>query len=178
MGTWVARRTPTINFIATETKDLMNMEQKDVYICYNGADLDWVKRLAEQIESETIDGNESSRHLTAFFDRWDIAPGQSLIDRMNEGMKSARHVIAVLSPEFLKADWPRFEWKHIVAQDPNNSKGRLIPILLRDRSADGEERIDLCAPFRDLRYIDCRKPAEFKRSFVELIRRVRNLRKR
>ena len=37
------------------------------------------------------------------------------------------------------------------------------------------ERIDLCAPFRDLRYIDCRKPGEFKRSFVELIRRVRNL---
>ncbi len=153
----------------------MSMEQKDVYICYNGADLDWVKRLAEQIESETIDGNEASRHLTAFFDKWDIAPGQSLIDRMNEGMKSARHVIAVLSPEFLKADWPRFEWKHIVAQDPNNSQGRLIPILLRDRSADGGERIDLCAPFRDLRYIDCRKPGEFKRGFVELIRRVRNL---
>lgn len=153
----------------------MSMEQKDVYICYNGADLDWVKHLAEQIESETIDGDATSRHLTAFFDKWDIAPGQSLIDRMNEGMKSARHVIAVLSPEFLKADWPRFEWKHIVAQDPNNSHGRLIPILLRDRTADCGERIDLCAPFRDLRYIDCRKPGEFKRSFVELIRRVRNL---
>jgi hypothetical protein len=154
---------------------LMNIEQKDVYICYNGADFEWVKRLAEQVESETIDGNEDSRHLMAFFDKWDIAPGQSLIDRMNEGMNSARHVIAVLSPEFLKADWPRFEWKHIVAQDPNNSKGRLIPIRLRDLSVDGVERIDLCAPFRDLRYIDCRKPSEFKRSFVELIRRVRNL---
>jgi hypothetical protein len=153
----------------------MSTEQKDVYICYNGADLEWVKRLAEQIESETIDGNEGSRHLAAFFDKWDIAPGQSLIDRMNAGMKSARHIIAVLSPEFLKADWPRFEWKHIVAQDPNNSQGRLIPIMLRDRSADGVERIDLCAPFRDLRYIDCRKASEFKRSFVELIRRIRNL---
>ena len=153
----------------------MSTDQKDVYICYNAADLEWVKGLAEQVESETIDGNTSSRHLTAFFDKWDIAPGQSLIDRMNEGMRCARHVIAVLSPEFLKADWPRFEWKHIVAQDPNNSQGRLIPILLRDRSTGGGERIELCAPFRDLRYIDCRKPGEFKRSFVELIRRVRNL---
>ena len=67
----------------------MSTEQKDVYICYNGADFESVKRLVEQIESETIDGNETSRHLTAFFDKWDIAPGQSLIDRMNEGMKSA-----------------------------------------------------------------------------------------
>jgi hypothetical protein len=42
------------------------MEQKDVYICYNGADLDWVKSLAEQVKSETIDGNETSRRLTVF----------------------------------------------------------------------------------------------------------------
>ncbi len=90
-------------------------------------------------------------------------------------MKSARHVVAVLSPEFIKADWPRFEWKHIVAQDPNNTQGRLIPILFRDRSTEGGERIDLCAPFRDLRYIDFRKSGEFRRSFIELIRRVRNL---
>jgi hypothetical protein len=41
-------------------------------------------------------------------------------------MDSARHVVAVLSPEFLKAGWPRFEWQNIVADDPNNKKGRLI----------------------------------------------------
>lgn len=151
------------------------MEPKDVYICYNGADLDWVRSLVEQIESETIDGRSGSRHLSAFFDKWDIAPGQSLIDQMNAGMKSARHVLAVLSPEFLNADWPRFEWKHIVAQDPNNSQGRLIPALLRDSSVDGGDRIDLCAPFRELRYIDFRKQGEFKRGFIELIRRIRNL---
>lgn len=151
------------------------MDQKDAYICYNGADLDWVKALAEHIESETIDGVETSRRLAAFFDKWDIGPGQSVVDRMNDGMRAARHVIVVLSPEFLKADWPRFEWKHIVTQDPNNSQGRLIPILLRDRALAGDERIDLCAPFRDLRYIDFRKPSEFKRGFAELIRRIRNL---
>ncbi len=149
-------------------------EIKDSYICYNGADLDWVRQLAEQLESETIDGSPQSRHLSVFFDKWDIAAGQSLIDRMNQGMASARHVIVVLSPEFLKADWPRFEWKHIVANDPNNTKGVLIPLLLRDQAKESPERIALCAPFRDLRYIDFRKPADFKRNFVELVRRVRN----
>ncbi|QYM80697.1 toll/interleukin-1 receptor domain-containing protein [Horticoccus luteus] len=150
------------------------IEQKDAYICYNGADLDFVRSLSEQVESETIDGSKESRSLSVFFDKWDIEAGQSLIDRMNAGMKAARHVVAVLSPEFLKADWPRFEWKHIVAADPNNSRGVLIPILLRDLAKGGVERIDLYAPFRDLRYIDFRKPAEFRRSFVELMRRIRN----
>lgn len=150
------------------------LDHKDAYICYNGADLDFVRSLAEQIESDTIDGSEASRGLNVFFDKWDIEAGQSLIDRMNAGMKAARHVVAVLSPEFLQADWPRFEWKHIVAADPNNARGVLIPILLRDQARDGGKRIDLCAPFRDLRYIDFRKPGDFRRSYSELVRRIRN----
>lgn len=151
------------------------MESKDAYICYNETDLEWVRNLAEQIESETIDGTHASRYLSAFFDKWDINIGQSLIDRMNAGMEISRHVIAVLSPEFLDADWPRFEWKHIVATDPNNKTGKLIPIFVRDMTKDGTHRINFCAPFRDLKYIDFRRPANFKRSFGELIRRLRNL---
>ena len=151
------------------------MEEKDAYICYNSRDLDWVRRLAEQLESETIDGLPASRQLRIFFDRWDMGPGDSLIDRMNEGMEHARHVVAVLTPEFINADWPRFEWKHIVADDPNNTTGRLVPILLRDVSLDGKERINYPAPFRDLKYIDFRKQPDFRRSFNELIRKIRNL---
>ncbi len=148
---------------------------RDAYLCYNEADLDWVQMLAERIESETIDGNPGSRPLAAFFDKWDIDHTHSLIDRMNAGMTESRHLIAVLSPEFLRAEWPRFEWKHIVAKDPNNAKGRLIPILLRDLTLDGKERIELCAPFRDIKYIDFRRQSDFRQSFAELIRKLRNL---
>jgi hypothetical protein len=62
-----------------------------------------------------------------------------------------------------------------VADDPNNIKGRLIPVLLRDTSVDGIERINFLAPFRDLKYIDFRKTAEFKRNFTMLVRKIRNL---
>ncbi|MEA3188725.1 MAG: hypothetical protein QOD99_2555 [Chthoniobacter sp.] len=151
------------------------MEAKDAYICYNRADAAWVEKLAEQIESESIDGTDSGRRLSAFFDSWDIDAGQSLIDQMNAGMDSARHVIPVLSPEFFAADWPRFEWKHLVAEDPNNIRGKLIPVLLRDLSLDGATRINYPAPFRDLKHLDFRKAADFRRSFTELVRRVRNL---
>ncbi len=151
------------------------MEHKDSYICYNRADFDWVQSLAEQIESETIDGLPASRNLTVFFDKWDIGPGQSLIDRMNQGMESSRHAVVILSPEFLNADWPRFEWKNIVAQNPSNVGEKIIPIMLRDVTKEGKDRIELCAPFRDLRYIDFRKQSDFKRSFIELIRKIRNL---
>ncbi|HVF70339.1 MAG TPA: toll/interleukin-1 receptor domain-containing protein [Chthoniobacterales bacterium] len=153
----------------------MGATEKDAYICYNKADLAWVTKLAEHLESETFDGTSESRRLRVFFDKWDIEDAQSLIDRMNQGMEQSRHLIAILSPEFLLNDWPRFEWKHIVAADPNNTKGKLIPCLLRDLSLDQQHRINYPAPFRDLKYIDFRTPSEFKRSFNRLVRKIRNL---
>ncbi len=146
---------------------------KDVYLCYNSADRDWVKNLAEQLESETIDGLQTSRPLRVFLDLWDIESGESLILKMNAGMKNSRFVATVLSPEFMKAPWPTFEWTHIVMLDPVNAQKRLIPLLLRDVSVDGGERIDLCAPFRGLKYLDFRRKEEFVKSFRALVRRIR-----
>lgn len=148
-------------------------EPKDVYLCYNSADADWVRNLAEQLESETIDGLPGSRRLRVFLDQWDIDSGESLIQRMNEGMKHSRFVVTVLSPEFMKAPWPTFEWTHIVSEDPMNVQKRLIPVRVRDVSLDGKERIDFCAPFRGLKYIDFRRKDDFTRMFRALVRRVR-----
>jgi hypothetical protein len=149
------------------------LEPKDVYLCYNRADRDWVKNLAEQLESETIDGLPDSRRLRVFLDLWDIDSGESLIRKMNEGMKNSQFVVAVLSPEFMKAPWPTFEWTHIVTLDPMNAQGRLIPLLLRDVSLDGKERMDLCAPFRGLKYFDFRRKESFGRVFRALVVRLR-----
>jgi len=149
------------------------VEPKDVYLCYNSADQPWVKSLAEQLESETIDGSPTSRRLRVFLDLWDIDSGESLIQKMNEGMKHSSHVVTVLSPEFMRAPWPTFEWTHVVALDPMNAKRRLIPLLLRDVSKDGQERIDLCAPFRGLNYLDFRREENFASEFRKLVRRLR-----
>ena len=149
------------------------VDLKDVYLCYNSADRVWVENLAEQLESETIDGLPTSRRLRVFLDLWDIDTGESLIQKMNEGMKNSRYVAAVLSPEFMKAPWPTFEWSHIVSLDPMNAQRRLIPLLLRDVSLDGKERIDLCAPFRGLKHLDFLRKEDFRRVFRALIRRIR-----
>lgn len=108
----------------------------DVFLCHNGADKDWVRKLAEQIESETFDGNPSGRPLKVWFDEWDINVGENFIRRINQGLSMARYVAVVISPEFLRADWPTLEWTHVVCDDPTNKKGRIIPLFLRDYSAE------------------------------------------
>lgn len=146
----------------------------DVFLCHNGADKDWVRKLGEQIESETFDATATGRHLRVFFDEWDIEVGQNVPLRLSQALKVCRYVAVVISPEMLAAPWPAIEWTHIVADDPTNRKGRIIPVYLRDYSAKTETHAELPAPFKALNWIDFRRPADFRRSFQKLIRKVRD----
>lgn len=149
-------------------------ETFDIFLCHNRADKDWVRNLAEQIESETFDGHSNGRPLRVFFDEWDIDVGQNVLLRINRALTASRYVAVVISPEMLAAPWPSLEWTHIVADDPTNRTGRIAPLFLRDYSEALKEHAELPAPFKALNWIDFRRPADFKRSFQKLIRKVRD----
>jgi len=147
----------------------------DLFLCHNRADKDWVRALAEQVESETFEGHVGGRTLRVFFDEWDIQPGQNVVLKVNEGLAKARYVAVVLSPEMLQADWPTLEWTHLVADDPANRSGRIIPVLRRDGTENGGEGVELPAPFRVLNWLDFRKKERYRQEYQKLIRRVRDL---
>jgi hypothetical protein len=150
-------------------------ELKDAFLCHNSADEDWVKKLGERLEAETIDGFPTSRGITVFYDEWDIDVGENVLNRMNDGLRTARYLVAVMSPEFFDSGWANIEWTDIVAQDPWGIRKKLIPILLRDISMDGSERIVLPAPFKMIRYLDFRDEWRFDEQFQKLLRRIRGL---
>ena len=56
-------------------------------------------------------------------------------------MGSSRNFLAVFSPTFLTADWPRFEWESVVAGDLNNTRGAYSTPLSADRHSPGGRRI-------------------------------------
>src|SRR4051812_37977733 len=117
----------------------MDAPMKDVFLCHNRADKDWTRSLGETIESEKWSG----RKLSVFFDEWDIEPGDNILLRLNEGLKVSRFVAVVLSPEMLGSDWCGLELPSVLAQDPVNRQGRLIPLLLRDQDLATKQRIEV-----------------------------------
>lgn len=146
----------------------------DVFLCHASPDKTWVRKLAEQIESETFDGRPDGRPLRVFFDEWDI-DGDDFLERMNAGLKEARYVAVVLSANLMRAPFATLEWHHVAAGDPLNRSRRLIPILYRDFDPATQTRLDLPAPFRVLNWIDFRGEPNFRGAFRQLIRRVRDL---
>ena len=158
-----------------KASDAADAQVVDLFLCHNGADKVWVRRLAEQVESETLDGLHGGRKLRVFFDEWDIVPGENFILRINDGLRRARYVAVVLSPEMLAADWPTFEWTSVVADDPANRKGRVIPLFVRDGTEQDGMRVELPAPFKVSNWIDFRDEKAWRQSFQKLIRRVRDM---
>src|SRR5438445_6358740 len=146
----------------------MSDEIKDVFLCHTKADKDWTRLLGERIEAETIDGLATSRKWSVFFDEWDIDYGENILNRINAGLPHARYLLVVMSPEFFKSGWANLEWTDTVAEDPSGIKKKLVPVLLRDVSLDGMERLAFPAPFKQLRHFDFRDQTKFEREFVKL----------
>jgi hypothetical protein len=152
----------------------MTEVRPDVFLCHNRADKDWARELGARLEAESIDGTEDGRRIRVFFDEWDIEKGENIVARLGDELASGAFVAAVMSPEFFGSNWTRFEWTDIVARDPANASGRLLPLRLRDVSLDGTARLTLRAPFNALRHFDFRSEAHFESEFQDLLRRLRN----
>lgn len=73
-----------------------------------------------------------AKGVDAWLDRWELAPGDSLVDRLfEEGIKNATAVIVVLSGTSVRSKWVREELNAAVVKRIN-SGSRLIPVIIDD----------------------------------------------
>lgn len=91
------------------------------FISYSHADSEFVDALALALTKDGVD---------VFFDKWDIQPGDSLVDRIfNSGLSDARLFIVVVSKDSVGSKWVREELDHATVKRIE-SKCRVVPIRL------------------------------------------------
>jgi len=96
---------------------------KKVFISYAGEDLDFARDLA---------GKLRSKGLEVWLAKWEILPGDDLIDQVFEnGLKDADVVIVVLSHISVDKPWVRAEL-NVAAVKRINGLAKLIPVVLDD----------------------------------------------
>ena len=112
----------------------------DVFLAHNQAQKDWTRKLAVRLDEEGFN---------VWFDEWCIRGSQDFIDAMVEGIVASRKVVPILSPEFLDADWTRFELKQAILGDPAARDARIIPIRHSDCTIPKEIQNRNALDFRD-----------------------------
>lgn len=101
---------------------------KDFFISYNRADKAWAEWIAWQLEEAGY---------TTFLQEWDFRPGSDFVLEMNKAVVTCARILAVLSPDYLKAEFTAPEWAAAFARDPQGEHGSLLPVRVRDCDISG-----------------------------------------
>src|SRR5579863_8773320 len=92
---------------------------KAIFVSRAGADADF---------AAVIGGILESAAYAVVLQQWDFA-NRNFMDRMHAALAGGARVVALLSPEYLRSAHCQAEWQNAIANDPLNTRSRLI--LLR-----------------------------------------------
>ena len=113
------------NFQSTEVSQ---SSPKDVFISYTSADRHWAEWIAWCLEQE---------HYSTIIQAWDFLPGSNFIYSMDQALKQAERVIAVLSPGYFDSRYGTAEWMAAIRDDPLGERGLLLPVRVEPCEIEG-----------------------------------------
>ena len=140
------------------------------FISFNSADRDKAHWIAWTLKE--------SGHEVAVHD-WEIPAGGNVPLWMNTKLAWADRLIAVISPDYVPSRYSPMEWASQVWNDPDGTKGSVIPVIVRPTSKmppllAGLSRIDLTncsedeARRRLIKGVDIPAPPELKPAFEKI----------
>jgi len=95
---------------------------KDVFLCHASEDkADIVRPIARALETE---------HLTYWLDEAQISWGESLVGRVNDGLRHSRAVLVVLSRNFMTKNWPPKELEAALHMEISGKNVKVLPLLV------------------------------------------------
>ncbi len=100
----------------------MSKTIRDIFICHAAEDKDDIVRL--MVEAFIQAG------ISCWYDEAEIHWGDSITQKVNEGMAMSQYVVVVLSASFGKKNWPQRELNAILNQEASTGEVKLLPLLV------------------------------------------------
>lgn len=95
----------------------------DAFICHASEDKDdFVRPLANLLIKQ---------HLDVWYDEFSLTIGDSLSDKIDQGLKISRFGIVILSPQFFRKPWAKRELKGLVAREVFERQDVILPVWHR-----------------------------------------------
>jgi len=150
-----------VRFIAIDLKRL-EPDSWDVFICHASDDKKVVEPIYQHLDSVGI---------RCWYDQGEILWGDSIVGKINEGLRQSRFVIVVISPTLLQKTWATKEMNAALSQEIDAGQTRVLPLIV---GTDDEVRNiqSHLAIQRDKRYLRWSgDPDEIAKELRALIRR-------
>lgn len=126
---------------------------KSIFISHSWNDKPFVRKLAKRLDQEGV---------KVWIDEAQINIGDSLIQKISEGIEYADYVAAVISAKSVKSEWVRKELHLAMTKEIKGKKIVVLPLLV--------EHCDLPDFLKDKLYADFTNTKNFAREFLKLLR--------
>lgn len=126
----------------------------NVFISHRLSDTEAAERLANEVRDA---GHQ------VWFDQWEIGLGDSIVEKMNEGLMEAAYLILCYSSSGVDSPWIGREYMSTLARQLSGHNVKILPVLL----TGGEPP----AILHDIKYADLVK--DWSRGVKELLRAIR-----
>ena len=87
--------------------------------------------------------------VKVWMDEAQIKVGDSIVEKISEGLKSSKFLLLVLSEHSVKSVWTQREWNSFLAHQLSTTDVRILPILLED--------CEIPIILKDIKYADFRE---------------------
>jgi hypothetical protein len=102
------------------------METRDVFLCHAGEDKDeFVRPFAEQLRANAI---------TYWLDEAEIHWGDSITQKVNAGLSTARFFIVLITPAFYNCNFAETELNSAIDREISDNVTLILPILSVDKN--------------------------------------------
>lgn len=91
-----------------------------VYIAYSHEDIEFVDQLANDLRDSGLD---------LWVDRWELGPGDSLYEKINEGLLTAAYLCPVLSPNSIESEWVTAEIGAAFVMEIEERSITVVPVV-------------------------------------------------
>jgi hypothetical protein len=102
--------------------------------------------------------------IECFFDEESIALGANFVLKISAAIDECNYLVMVMSPAYFSRRFTGAEWSPIFADDPQNERGRLMPLLF--------EECGIPRVLEPLRYIDVSSPEKFEKNYPNIRRHL------
>ncbi len=126
-----------------------------VFLSHNSKDKPWVRALAERLMADDV---------VVWLDEAEINIGDSLIDKIAEGIKEMKFVAAIISNNSVESSWVQKEISIAMSKEVAGRKVTVLPLVIDD--------CELPPSLSDKLYADFTDPDNFEASYEKLLRAI------
>lgn len=121
-----------------------------IFLSYVSADESFAERLATDLGAYA---------QSIFYAKWNIKVGDSIIDKINQGLSSHSTLVVILSTASVRSEWVKKELNSSLMRQLKDRAIKILPVLLDD--------CDIPPLIADIKYADFRE--DYNRGFTSLL---------